>query len=1171
MFAPPAHLKKKRAAKVIDPYVAGAQHARRGDHERAIHFFTLIIDSGRGSGSAAVYAARGASAQALGNHVRAVYDFSMAIRLEPGVPSHLTSRAVSFAALNQLETKPGALLDHDAAVMLVQRQEPPPPPPQLAGVHLARGLAREAAGKYEGAVEDLTVALGALRAGDDGDGDGDSDNGADAEKPEVGGALVKRGACLRQLGRLEEALADLREAVSHEPRIAHYKVQLSRALRDAGDQTGAEAQLADAARLRPDDPSVRLEHGTALWECGRADAAADAVKAALELAPSEPSVHLAHAQHLHRVAVAATGPMRTRAMEAAALAFGDAERIALLKRQATLARVAKANDEESRASRTGRPLPLASQADKSEASLAAASLASTAADAAHGAGLAFASLSRIDEALARFEAALELLPDRAETRLQLAMALYAVGRQHQALVELEHCTRLRPGWAAPHRLRGELYRERGELGPSAEEFGLAMGCPDGVVDDRVRRGGVRMLLGSPHEAAQDFAAAIEQGAASGPSTVKLHVAYAAALRATGQRKRALLELGAALRHASGSLALPYAEEGGDASASSGGAEGVGGRGTWERKGGPSTRDSTRDGGGDDGESDDDGEEDDDEEEKEADGQSEDVGGGGTAGRRGRHPGAQVDDNEQRAFERSENARVRAEHDALVAAVHAMRGQCLHERRQYAAAIRAFDHAVRLTPDDGYPRALRAASYYRSGRLNHAISDAREALKPGALSASASDLRADTQQLLGMLLARSEQPWNALAALSACIHLQQDAVEEHLARVKADEEQQTQASKGAPLRSLTPGHRPAPSISAGQPPRQQQHRSAPTLGLEGRDRPATGSSQPATHRPAPSIGGGGWTGAAAGQTAGQRGQRTAPVHRRQPPPPPAGAPAAASSRERGQRRLRRPPQPQPSSPAVPAPPTTCHALAQRALVLLLCERPEAAEEDLNLTLRLRPGWDRAHFLRGFARKSRGAFDAAASDFHMASASGSADLAVDFKEVFHKTLGPEALLDEAGWHPMPSVFTMASAGEVLGEGGGGGEEEEEVDDDAEVAFQMGGGALSTDVETDDEVGRNVWAVAPPSPQRSKSPASGRRQEIARNDQASEEESGEDEANDMDDEDGEDFTQNRQKSLGGRLASSASDPRFQLEVRKKAPMTRPGSAAPGGVRFRRFAKAS
>ena len=71
MFAPPAHLKKKRAAKVIDPYVAGAQHARRGDHERAIHFFTLIIDSGRGSGSAAVYAARGASAQALGNHVRA--------------------------------------------------------------------------------------------------------------------------------------------------------------------------------------------------------------------------------------------------------------------------------------------------------------------------------------------------------------------------------------------------------------------------------------------------------------------------------------------------------------------------------------------------------------------------------------------------------------------------------------------------------------------------------------------------------------------------------------------------------------------------------------------------------------------------------------------------------------------------------------------------------------------------------------------------------------------------------------------------------------------------------------------------------------------------------------------------------------------------------------------
>ena len=56
-----------------------------------------------------------------------------------------------------------------------------------------------------------------------------------------------------------------------------------------------------------------------------------------------------------------------------------------------------------------------------------------------------------------------LAPERAESRLQLAMALYTLDKQLQALVELEACIQLRPNWAAPRRLRGELYRERGDL------------------------------------------------------------------------------------------------------------------------------------------------------------------------------------------------------------------------------------------------------------------------------------------------------------------------------------------------------------------------------------------------------------------------------------------------------------------------------------------------------------------------------------------------------------------------------------------------------------------------------------------------------------------------------------------------------------------------------------
>ena len=273
-----------------------------------------------------------------------------------------------------------------------------------------------------------------------------------------------------------------------------------------------------------------------------------------------------------------------------------------------------------------------------------------------------------------------------------------------------------------------------------------------------------------------------------------------------------------------------------------------------------------------------------------------------------------------------------------------------ERRQYAAAIRAS-----ITPYASSRRRLPSgaagAQLLSQRTAQSAISDAREALKP-ALSAVSGPPR------------RHLAPWHAAgpfrapecAAARAHDHLQQDAVEEHLARVKADEEQQTQA--GCALRS---SQATAPrSISAGQPPRQQQHRSAPTLGLEGRDRPAAGRrSRRRTGRRGI---GGGRTGAAAGQTAGQvdsvRPDAVVSRHR--------GAPAAASSRERGQRRLRRPPQPQPSSPAC-SPSTTCHALAQRAGSCCASGQSGRGRPNSPCAFGLA---GTAHFLRGFARKSRG---------------------------------------------------------------------------------------------------------------------------------------------------------------------------------------------------------
>ena len=142
-FAPTPALLKKRTTKVLDPLTLGERHARRGQHEMAVQQFTVYLDRA-GKSDPYAYVARGSSAQALGNHVRASYDFSMAIRLDPSTSSHYTSRGISFAALGQLETSPGALHDHDSALRLLQCGSSPLPR-HLANAHIERGKARERA------------------------------------------------------------------------------------------------------------------------------------------------------------------------------------------------------------------------------------------------------------------------------------------------------------------------------------------------------------------------------------------------------------------------------------------------------------------------------------------------------------------------------------------------------------------------------------------------------------------------------------------------------------------------------------------------------------------------------------------------------------------------------------------------------------------------------------------------------------------------------------------------------------------------------------------------------------------------------------------------------------------------------------------------------------------
>ena len=549
-----------------------------------------------------------------------------------------------------------------------------------------------------------------------------------------------------------------------------------------------------------------------------------------------------------------------------------------------------------------------------------------------------------------------------------------------------------------------------------------------------------MLLGDPAAALDDFEAAAKAGVPAGVATVRLHTARAAALRALGRRRRALRLLGIALRHGAKHVVSPYEPTPQE----------------MEERSKPKPKVTAIVS--------------DDEDEDDDDGGGSGGGGGdhasGSGGRRRkRTPEEKAEAAAAVMYLEARHAAEQLEQNALFAAVHVLRGQCLHERRQYAAAVRAYDHALRRAPNDVHTRCLRAASHYRAGNLPAALSDARSALAaPSLLPAAPSDasLRADMQQLLGMLLARSEHLWGAVAALSASIHLHQDADGESLHASKSmttggrgamGEEANDDEAGGASLtrsssvksRPSAPSHRPAPALAPKDATKLGgSHRAAPALVVVIPSRP---SAEAPAAAPAAAL-----------------------MHARTAPALLGGV--GEARRKAKEEAAREKAAKEAAAKAAAAPPSGhAFALLQRGITLLLCERAEAAVADLSNALEHKAGWAYAHYARGFAHKACDDLDRAAADFE-ASRRTSGGLRVDYEVVFHVQAGLEMLFDEAGWDPLPSVLTMMSTEDARTEEEEPEGPEEEGEDGAEE------GAEEELEEGEDEAYLVDSSAAPPT---------------------------------------------------------------------------------------------
>ena len=94
------------------------------------------------------------------------------------------------------------------------------------------------------------------------------------------------GLTLRQLGNLDGAIAELRESIRLNPRIAKAHAYLGVALRETGDLDAAVTSLREALRIDPAEDDAANALGLVYMQRGDADAAVATFKALVERAPA---------------------------------------------------------------------------------------------------------------------------------------------------------------------------------------------------------------------------------------------------------------------------------------------------------------------------------------------------------------------------------------------------------------------------------------------------------------------------------------------------------------------------------------------------------------------------------------------------------------------------------------------------------------------------------------------------------------------------------------------------------------------------------------------------------------------------------------------------------------------------------------------------------------------
>jgi len=452
-----AQLKKAQAAQGVDQ--VASEQAMKG-LEAATELFgqAIALQPNR----PAYYLSRGNCFVKMQQYQLALADFAMCVRLDSSSPKHYGHRGNCFRRLGRCED---ALRDYDEALKL-EKDQP--------NYWYERSLVLIELEEYQKAIDGFTKSL-------------------DLKLPAQYKAFFQRGVCHRKVNKLDESIADLKQAIGLDPSSADAFNHLGLSYVEVRIFEEAKKMFASAIEF---DCCARYlnNRGLACYHMSQYEEAIQDFSAALETEPENASIHF--------------NLGNTRFQLGCDLQHPDAIRLryhreALVDYQAAILL------------EPDNPTYL------------------------HHKGLAYQGCGMVREAISYYEEALKRDASHHPSRFHLGIMYHMDCQFERALEAFNGGV---PPDEALHEARGIVYRDMGDYRRALADFDAVLDLEPTKGKHRYNRGKVYHMMGQEQDAIEDLSRAIELGSTEAAVYSERGLAW----RALGNMAQAVVDLSSAI-------------------------------------------------------------------------------------------------------------------------------------------------------------------------------------------------------------------------------------------------------------------------------------------------------------------------------------------------------------------------------------------------------------------------------------------------------------------------------------------------------------------------------------------------------------------------------------------------------------------------------------------------